>query len=99
MSGKRSRDKGKRGELEAAALLSKATGVEVKRVFGQARQGDEAPDIDGPGLAYCVEVKNQRTVKLGLWWEQTLAVADVDGREPMLLIKLDRRGWVKVTRL
>lgn len=99
MSGRKSRLKGKRGELEAAAMLRQLTGLDVKRIYGQARQGDDAPDIDGPGLEWCVEVKNQRAIKLRAWWDQACEVAAKDGRPPMLMIKLPGGRWLKVTGL
>lgn len=64
-SGKRSRDKGARGEREAAAFLSRWF-ANAKRGVSQTRGGAEAPDVDGvPGL--WVEVKRLRAPQACTW--------------------------------
>jgi hypothetical protein len=62
----RPKRKGDRGELEAAAILTEALGVSVRRKLGAGRQ-DDTGDLDGvPG--HVVQVAN---------WADTAAAARV----------------------
>lgn len=73
-----SRAKGKRGENEAAKALSEATGWQYARVYGQARQGDDAPDIDAPGSPYFVEVKLGKSHRIERALEQAVAGSEAE---------------------
>jgi Holliday junction resolvase len=85
------RNKGKRGEREAAKILSEVTGHEVTR---RVRQHDG--DSDLLGLAsYSIEVKIAKRVTAAIvddWWEQTVAQADIN-HIPVLMYRQDRQPW------
>ncbi len=89
------RDKGKRGEREAAAELNAIFGTACHR--GRQYHGrDDAPDVAGlPGCH--VEVK--RTERLSLYAALEQAIDDAGGNVPMVLHRASRRPWVAVVRL
>jgi len=71
--GKASRDKGKRGEREAAAELGELLGVDARR-GAQHKGGPDSPDVQLDGAAIHVEAK--RAERLSLYAAMTQA--DVD---------------------
>lgn len=89
--GKRSRDKGQRGEREAAALLSSLGFTEACRGLGQARAGGEVPDVDGS--PWWVEVKRHRGIAAVRFLEQAELAAQASGdpRPPLVLMREDAR--------
>ncbi len=62
--GRSQRDKGKRGEREAAAELGQLLGVDARRGV-QYHGGPDSPDVVLDGVAIHVEAK--RTERLTLW--------------------------------
>ena len=96
-----SRSKGVRGELEAAKVLSKATGLQFRRVYGQSRQGDDAPDIDAPGSPWFIEVKLGKSHRIERAMGQAMAgaLAEGKGRIPMVVSREDRSPWLMTTAL
>lgn len=96
MSGRRSRNKGKRGERCAARELSRALGVPARR--GQQFSGVEGKDVqvELPGLH--VEVK--RTEKLSLYpaVEQARRDAAVD-EVPLVLHRRNGKSWLVILEL
>lgn len=85
-----SRQKGKRGELEAAALLRDLLGAAVTRNLGQARDGgQDLIGIEG----WSVEVKRAAKPRLGEWWAQAVGQATNNGVAPALLYRVDRQPW------
>jgi hypothetical protein len=89
-----SRRKGKRGELEVAALLRDLLGAAVVRNLTQARDGGH--DLIGiPGWA--VEVKRAATPRIAEWWKQ--AAGQANGCRPALLYHVDRYPWRAVLAL
>ena len=89
-----SRRKGKRGELEVAALLRDLLGAAVARNLTQARDGGH--DLLGlPGWA--AEVKRSAKPRIGEWWNQT--VDQANGAKPVLLYRVDRKPWRAVVAL
>lgn len=87
MSGGFSRDKGKRGEREVAAMISDLLGMEVKR---RVRQHEGDSDLMGiPD--WSIEVKNCATLSLPAWWRQT--VEQAGDMMPVLFYKIPRKGW------
>ena len=90
MMGKMSRNKGKRGELEVAALM-REHGFEAKR-GQQHRGGSDSPDVvhDIPGLH--VEVKFRERVSL----YNTLAQAKEEamGLMPVVFHRQVRKSWL-----
>lgn len=92
--GKASRDKGKRGERECAALL-KAHGFEARR--GQQFNGsDGSADVVGlPG--FHIEVK--RTEALRIYEAMGQAEADArDGETPLVLHRRNRKEWLAILK-
>jgi Holliday junction resolvase len=92
MSGRKSRDKGARGERELCGMLRDNLGGEFCRnlkQYQQTQEGDIA-QLVGP---YLVEVKNHATLNLRAWWQQTLTAADKKGAIPCLAYKITRAGW------
>ena|SRR5699024_4734671 len=100
MGGTTSRNKGKRGERMAIALLQPVVdrvyaeaGMEVPRLQRNTLQSDGG-GFDVVGLAWlALEVKNCEVVALDRWWEQTVRQAN-DAQEPVLLFRRNRqRSW------
>lgn len=99
MAGRKSSDKGKRGERDAVELLKQFGFAEARR--GGPRQsvaGDEgAPDVDGVRFAG-FEVRVGRAVRLRKSIADALdgpraASLYAEGRVPVLLHKDDRGDW------
>ena len=90
--GKKSRDKGKRGELEFAALCSKH-GYEVRRTAQYCGKTGEAADVVGlPGMH--VEVKRTETLRL----YDALDQARRDAKEgiPLVAHRKNNHRWVVI---
>lgn len=84
-----SRDKGKRGEREVAALIKDLTGWDVKR---KVRNLAGESDLEGvPG--WSVEVKNHAKLDVAAWWRQAVAQAMFTKDKPVLFYKVPRKGW------
>ncbi|MBV8470693.1 MAG: hypothetical protein JOY60_12650 [Burkholderiaceae bacterium] len=85
-----SRNKGKSGEREAAALIADLTGWDVRR---RVRQHDGDSDLEGvPG--WSIEVKRHASAgrsEIARWWRQ--CVAQAGSLRPVLLFRLDRDSW------
>jgi len=95
--GKKSRDKGKRGELELAAELRRVFGIEARRGV-QYHGGPDSPDVvtDLPGI-HC-EVK--RTERLSLYPAMKQAATDAGAdKVPVVFHRQNREEWLAVTRL
>lgn len=92
--GKASRNKGKRGELECAALM-RAHGFDAKRGV-QYHGGPDSPDVTGiPGVH--VEVKRTESLNLYGALEQSKADA-AEGEIPVVMHRRNRREWVAIMR-
>ena len=91
MGGKPSREKGKRGEREAAKALSDLLGLDVRRGV-QYQGGPDSPDVVGiPGVH--VEVK--RTERLQLM--PAIQQAQEDAREgdtALVMWRRSRSPWI-----
>lgn len=100
MSGRRSRNKGKRGEREALKLLASlvpAWAPTLRRGW-QSRSGTDQCDIEG--TPYWIEVKRLRRVTPGARLRaMRQAVAASDGRPSLVLSRSDGDGWVFSTPL
>ena len=87
-----SRDKGQRGERDAAALLRELTGHDVQR-----RVRQHAGDADLVGLpGWSIEVKFYALATPSLvagWWRQCVEQARREGTAPLLLYRLNRQPW------
>jgi hypothetical protein len=94
--GAKSRRKGVRGELEAAAELRRLFGTEARR--GHQFQGsDESPDVlaDIPKVHF--EVK--RTEALRLYDALGQAIGDAGENVPVVLYRANRKPWVAIVEL
>jgi hypothetical protein len=90
--GRMSRQKGKRGEREAAAELGAILNVEARRGV-QYQGGPDSPDVVLPGVPIHVEAK--RTERLSLWAAVEQAKTDAPaGVVPIVWHKANRRGSV-----
>lgn len=94
--GKPSRDKGKRGEREAAHELEKVLGV-VARRGQQFAGGVDSPDVVHSIPGVHIEVK--RTEKLCLTAALEQAVADAGDQVPTILHRKNKQPWLAIVRL
>ena len=89
-----SRNKGKRGELEAAALL-KEHGYEGARRGQQYSGGAGSPDVCGvPGLH--LEIKRVEALQLYPALAQARRDAGDDGAIPVVLHRRSGQHWVAI---
>lgn len=95
MSGRRSRDKGIRGELEASKELSRLFDIECRR--GRQYSGLEGRDVVGlPG----VHIEIKRTEKLSLYDAIKQAASEADsGDVPLVLHRRYKKPWLAIVRL
>ena len=92
--GSMSRQKGKRGEREAAAELGQLLGVAARRGV-QFQGGPDSPDVVLDGVAIHVEAK--RVERLQLWAAIEQAKQDSPpGKTPVVWHKANRRGSVVI---
>jgi hypothetical protein len=94
--GRKSRDKGCRGEREAAGELRRLFKVEARR-GRQYAGGDESPDVVTAIDDVHSEVK--RVEALRLWAAIGQAVDDAGDKIPVVLHKANRKPWVAIVRL
>lgn len=94
--GKRSRDKGARGEREAAAEIRRLFGVEACR-GAQHRGGPETPDVCTAIEGVHFEVKRREAFRL--WEAVTQAVEDAGDNVPVVLHRANGKPWIAVVRL
>lgn len=94
--GLKSRNKGKRGEREAAAEIRRLFRTEANRGC-QFSGGEESPDIRTAIPRVHFEVKRAETLRLYAALEQ--AIADAGQNIPVILHKQNRQPWVAIVRL
>jgi hypothetical protein len=94
--GAKSKRKGKRGELEAAAELRRLFRVDARR--GRQYQGcDDAPDVRTAIAGVHFEVKRVEALRLHEALDQ--AIADARENVPVVLHRANSRPWVAIVRL
>lgn len=93
--GKKSRDKGKRGEREAAKLLSNLLGVEAKRGI-QFQGSPESPDVSGlEDMGLHPEVKrDESTVSKAMYKALAQAAHDSGERIPFVMSRRNGCDWI-----
>lgn len=96
MSGRRSRNKGKRGERELAAVLT-AAGLVAER-GSQHRGGPDSPDVLCPSLPH-VHFECKRTERLDLYAALEQAIKDAGDRLPVVAHRRNGRPWVAILPL
>lgn len=95
--GRKEREKGKRGEREAAKAIKEYLGINAHR-GRQYQGGDDSPDVkaDLPGVS--IEVK--RTERLSLYEAMQQAYEDAHECEiPLVLHRRNNQEWLAVTPL
>jgi len=93
---KMAREKGKRGEREAAKLIADTFRVEASRGC-QFAGGEDSPDIRTAIEKVHFEVK--RTEKLCLWPAVNQAVEDAGDNVPVVLHRANGKPWVAIVRV
>lgn len=90
-----SRNKGKVGERELAALLTEITGFHVRR---RVRQHDGDSDLEGvPGWSIeCKRYASATPAVIEGWWHQTVTQARQSKTLPVLFYRVDRGPWLAV---
>ena len=94
--GLRSRNKGKRGEREAAAEIRRLLRTEARR-GRQFCGSDESPDVVTDIETLHFEVKRSEGFRLYDALDQ--AIADAGVRIPVVLHRANHRPWVAIVRL
>lgn len=92
MGGMMSRQKGKSGEREVAALLTELTGYDVRR---RVRQHLGDSDLEGL-TGWSVEVKRYASATPALlktWWLQAVQQSRATNVLPVLFFRVDRSDW------
>ena len=103
------RNKGQRAEREAVQFFNDIYD-EVHRLLGiplppkpicERRQNQSANggcDLDNT-CRYAVEIKNHATLQVNTWLKQTIASAKESGKKPVLMYKIERKGWKVVVEM
>ncbi|MDA9858959.1 hypothetical protein N9D23_12635 [Rubripirellula sp.] len=94
--GRRSRNKGKRGEREAAREIARVLGISARR-GQQYAGGSDSPDVVTGCDDLHIEVK--RTERLSLYKALDQSITDAGERLPLVLHRSNHRSWVVVLRL
>ncbi len=91
-----SRQKGKRGELDACKAIESALGIEARRSVQYKGRADAA-DIETSIDELFIEVK--RTERVDLWNWVAKAKADCGGKVPIILHRRSRDDWLVIVPL
>lgn len=90
MTGKMSRDKGKRGERELAKILTALLGVECRR--GQQYNGIEGQDVVGVDG---IHIESKWVERLNLYAAYAQAQADASANDvPIVCHKRNNNSWL-----
>ena len=96
MTGKTSRNKGKKGEREFLNLLGELLGRNLDRNLDQwNRGGCDCVSVEN----WAIEVKRCEALALGQWWEQATEQAQALKRQPALAYRRNRKPWRVVVPL
>jgi Holliday junction resolvase len=96
------RNKGAAFEREVAKMLFLDLGVKFKRDIEQYRAADHGDLIcDDPSFPFTLELKRYAKgyTYQKAWWDQVVAAASAQGKEPALIYKFDHRPIFVVMRL
>ena len=94
--GLRSRNKGKRGEREAAAEIRRLFHIEARR-GRQFCGSNDSPDVVTDILGVHFEVKRRETLRLNDALAQT--AQDAGEKIPVVLYRQNRKPWLAIVRL
>lgn len=96
--GRRSKDKGKRGEREFAKFLRDHFGIDAKRGV-QFQGGTDSPDVTLGSLSEHLHVEVKRTEKLALWQAIDQAVGDSKPSQvPMVAHRPSGKPWLVILK-
>lgn len=90
MGGRRSRQKGARGELEVVKKLAEY-GIETYRTPNSGGLAIKS-DITGWG-DFAPEVKRQETVAIWKWWQQATEAAS-EHQTPLVIFRRNQSEWL-----
>lgn len=93
--GRRNRQRGQEGEREVCQILTDATGIPIKRLLGQERDG--GVDIKVGNLAIDCK-RRKRIAKLYEWMEEILS-SDADFWAPVIALRADGEKWLVVMQM
>ncbi len=96
MSGDRSHNKGKRGDVEFAAILT-AEGFDARR-GQQHRGGPDSPDVIVPSLP-SIHFEAKRTERLSLYDAVAQARRDAGDKLPIVAHRRNASEWVAILTL
>ena len=94
--GRKSKDKGKRGEREAAKAIKEHLGIGARRGVQHSGSTD-SPDVEIAIPNIHVEVK--RCEALSLYQAVEQATQDADGKIPLVLHRRNHKPWLAVVPL
>jgi len=100
MSGKMSKNKGKRGERELANKLSKLWSIPFSR--GQQYKGSpDSPDVTTSDfeLSRAIHIECKRVEQLSLYKALEQASKDAGDRVPIVMHRRNGKDWVAVVEL
>lgn len=96
MSGRKSRNKGARGERELFALLEERLGRVVHRNLSQTRDAG-CDTLSIPGFA--VEVKRQECEYKPAWMQQAVSATKAGHELPVVFFRRSRHPWRAAFRM
>jgi len=91
---KNAKQKGNRYENQIANRLTKSLGIDLRRNPGSGNmarwKGDIVPieDRDRIKFKWCIELKNQKTLKIPAWIKQAEEEGKEMGKKPVLIFHL-----------
>ena len=94
--GRASREKGKRGEREAAKAVAETLGCTARRGV-QFHGGEDSPDIQTSIAGVHFEVKRVERIQIEQWMQQ--ATEDARGNCPVVLHRRNGKEWLITLRL
>jgi hypothetical protein len=95
MSGMRSREKGRRAEIELCKLLTQELGTLVVRNVDQARKGGaDCVQVDG----FAIEIKRCETLAKPKWWRQAVEQGQKSVAEPLVFFRRNGEPWQALIR-
>lgn len=89
------RNKGQRGEREAAKLFLDDLGIDAERNLQQTRAGGY--DLSGVPF-FAVEVKRHESPNVTTFWRQALRQGEDTGLMPVVMYRRNRQPWIIVMR-
>lgn len=95
MSGRTSREKGRRAEIECCKLLTADLGIFVERNRDQAFTGG-ADCVLIPGFA--LEIKRHEKLSKPAWWRQAVEQGRRAREEPIVFFRRSREPWQALIR-